>query len=329
MINFSVAQPGILIRITTKRSLLALSFIFLASISQLVLSEESCQKQTVSLQVLGSGGPFGASKRASTSYLIWLNQKSRFMVDIGGGSFLRFNEAGGLASDLEWIGLSHYHPDHTSDLPAFFWSSRVHKRDQPLQFSGPAGNDTTPSLTSFLDSLMHAETGAFPGLNQLKNSLVLKSVDTQLTKPTEVYHKGNVQITALGVPHGNIPTVAYRIDVGSSSIVLASDQLGTNKQFIKFAKGADILIMHLVISEGASKPATLFHAKPTVIGKIAKEINPKTLVLSHISKLGNAHPLANYFSDENLAGSIADVKSIYKGDLILAKDLLVLPSLCE
>ena len=37
----------------------------------------------VALQVLGSGGPFGAG-RASAGYIVWIDGVSRIMVDAGG-----------------------------------------------------------------------------------------------------------------------------------------------------------------------------------------------------------------------------------------------------
>jgi hypothetical protein len=40
------------------------------------------------------------------------------LVDAGGGTFLRFGEAGGSVEDLDRIAISHLHTDHVADLPA-------------------------------------------------------------------------------------------------------------------------------------------------------------------------------------------------------------------
>ena len=72
----------------------------------------------VSLQVLGSGGPIADDARASSSYLVWRAGKSRFLVDVGGGAFLCFAEAGASFTDLDLIAISHFHTDHAADLPA-------------------------------------------------------------------------------------------------------------------------------------------------------------------------------------------------------------------
>ena len=69
----------------------------------------------VVLQVLGSGGPIADDGRASTGYLVWVDGKSRALIDTGGGIFLRFGEAGASFADLDFIGLSHLHTDHSAD----------------------------------------------------------------------------------------------------------------------------------------------------------------------------------------------------------------------
>ncbi|MDQ7084612.1 MAG: MBL fold metallo-hydrolase [Sulfurovum sp.] len=69
---------------------------------------------TLFLQVLGSGGPESTDKRASSAYLIWIDGKSRILVDFGGGASLRFEEVGAEIEDLEVILLTHLHVDHTA-----------------------------------------------------------------------------------------------------------------------------------------------------------------------------------------------------------------------
>ncbi len=45
-----------------------------------------CGSTGVSVQILGSGGPFGVG-RAAAGYIVWINGVSRIMVDAGGGTF--------------------------------------------------------------------------------------------------------------------------------------------------------------------------------------------------------------------------------------------------
>ena len=66
-------------------------FVYLAVLFQTpVWSAQTCQGKGVWLQVLGSGGPEITDQRASSGYLVWHNGKARVLVDMGGGSLLRF-----------------------------------------------------------------------------------------------------------------------------------------------------------------------------------------------------------------------------------------------
>jgi len=46
------------------------------------------------LQVSGSGGAYASGNRASSGYLVWHDGKPDVTVDAGGGTYLRFAEAG-------------------------------------------------------------------------------------------------------------------------------------------------------------------------------------------------------------------------------------------
>src|SRR5262245_60077442 len=78
---------------------------------------QSCTGNPVAVQILGSGGPGLNKDRASTGYLLWVNGQARILVDMGGGSLLRFAQSQAKFSDLAMILVSHLHPDHTSDFP--------------------------------------------------------------------------------------------------------------------------------------------------------------------------------------------------------------------
>jgi ribonuclease BN (tRNA processing enzyme) len=93
------------------------------------------------------------------SYLIWIDGRSRILVDAGGGAFLRFGEAGRRFEDLTLIAISHLHPDHVSDLPALLWDDFVRKT--LLAIAGPTGNADVPAFRPFLQQLFDQQSGAF------------------------------------------------------------------------------------------------------------------------------------------------------------------------
>jgi len=66
-----------------------------------------CDQEGIILQILGSGGPAAGDGRASTGYLVWFNGSPLAMIDAGGGTFLRLQQAGVHISDIEFLGISH------------------------------------------------------------------------------------------------------------------------------------------------------------------------------------------------------------------------------
>jgi len=209
---------------------------------------QSCTANPVAVQILGSGGPGVNRDRASSSYLLWIDAQARILVDIGGGAFLRFGQAQARLSDLSLIAISHLHPDHVSDLPALLWLSNQ-TRKEPLP-TGPSGNNVAPSFPSFLSRLFDQKNGAFQVLGGTLGgtgggvSLEVGIVDVTKVEPSTVLDRQGITVTALGIPHGNIPALAYRVQTRNVSIIFSTDQTGTNPRFIEFAQGANVLVMH-------------------------------------------------------------------------------------
>jgi len=271
------------------------------------------------LQVLGSGGPIADDGRASSGYLIWINGKSRFLIDTGGGVFLRFGEAGARFDDLNHIAISHFHTDHSSDLSALLKSGYFSNRTRELSISGPMAGGDYPGTDDYLKRLLSQDNGAYAylagyldgsaGLVKLEST----EVDTKLGNATRVYTDpdADIDIDAIGVPHGPVPTVSYRVRIGPQSIVLAGDQNGNSETFIDFARGTSVLVMHMPVPENISGVGRKLHAPPSLIGKIAAETGAGTLLLSHFMAR----------SLENREESLQQIRSRFKGKLVSAVDL--------
>ncbi len=276
---------------------------------------QPCQAKGVALQILGSNGPriksTGAS--ASASYLIWIDGRSRVLVDAGGGAFLRFGEAGGRFDDLALVAISHLHPDHVSDLPALLWGDFVRKTTLPI--AGPSGNDEVPAFRTFLHQLFDQQTGVFRMLGSTLGGVGRVApldpivVDTASAKPVTILERDGMVVTAFGVPHGNIPTLAYRVRLGDRAIVFGTDQTGTDPRFAEFARGTDLLVLHMTVGVGVKSP---LHAAPDVVGQVARDAKPARLILSHLDP-------------GNLDAAVAEVKKYYTGPLTVAADLQCTP----
>ena len=72
-----------------------------------------------------------------------------------------------------------------------------------------------------------------------------------------------------------------------------------------FARGANVLVMHLAIAAGTINP---LHASPAVIGRVAQEAGVGRLIVSHIGQF-------------DLDAAIAELKKFYTGPLTVGADL--------
>jgi len=288
-------------------------------------SAQNCEPGAVAIQILGSGGPRLDRLRSSTSYLLWVGDQARVLIDMGGGAYARFGQTQAKLSDLSLLAVSHLHPDHISDLPALLWQSNLDRKER-LPIVGPSGNDAAPDFPTFLNRLFDEKSGAFPVLGATLGGmrrdipgrplpgaavgLDAGMVDVTKAEPSVVFDREGLLVTAQGIPHGNMPTLAYRVKVRDVSIVFSSDQTGTDPKFIDFAKGADVLIMHLALPAGAKNNP--LHAAPEVVGRVAQQAHVGRLLISHIGLF-------------DLDAALAELKTAYTGPLTVGADLQCTP----
>ncbi|HSG45534.1 MAG TPA: MBL fold metallo-hydrolase [Anaerolineales bacterium] len=286
------------------------------------INGKPCSEEITAIQVLGSGGPLPNHPRASTGYLVWMGGKSKLLLDVGGGTFVRFGEAGGRVEELDLVLLSHFHADHVSDLPAFLWAARVSGRVyRNLTVVGPTGNMDFPDIHTFLQTLLDGDNGAFRQLSVIPIEVV--SADAGGTRITTVYKDNNIEILALGVPHANSPTLAFKLILGETSVVFGADQNGRNPDFLQFIQNVDLLVLHFAIDENPGRAmvgegsALEYHAPPSLVGQMAAAGDPGTLLLSHLNLRDPR--------SADLESNLEIVRSEYSGPVILAEDLLCIP----
>ena len=134
-------------------------------------------------------------------------------------------------------------------------------------------------------------------------------VDVTKKSPSTVFDHEGFTVTAQGIPHGNIPALAFRVATRGRSVVFSTDQNGSDPAFIEFAKGADVLVMHLAIAAGTTSP---LHASPAVVGQVARDIAAKRLIVSHIGQF----PLPE---------AMSELQKFYSGPVTVAADLQCTP----
>jgi ribonuclease BN (tRNA processing enzyme) len=288
-----------------------LGLISTASLSAAV----ACGPDGVWLQVLGSGGPELDDGRASSAYLIWDDGKARVLIDMGAGSLLHFEQSGARVNDLDVILFSHFHVDHSNDLPALIKASYFTDRQRDLPVYGPTGNQLMPSATAFVEALF-GPTGAFKYLNSYltgADSYQLSAHDVAAGNKTEhkVMADSMYRITAVPVHHGPVPALAWRVVINGKTLVFSGDMNNDNNTLTHLAMQADVLVAHHAIPEEAGGVARDLHMPPSVIGQIAGKADVKQLVLSH--------RMNRTFGKE--AQTTKLIRDHYKGPMVFAEDL--------
>lgn len=276
-----------------------------------------CRRAALAVQVLGSGGPELRASRASSSYLIWVKGKPRVLIDSGGGSALRFAQAGARVAELELILLTHLHVDHAGDFPALIKSSVFEDRRRPLPVFGPGPGARFPSTTQFVAALFSEKAGAFRYLvdfvDPKSGEYQIEAHDLSLGESDlkTIFDRAGLRVSAAAVVHGPVPAIAYRVEVHGKRIVFSGDTNGDDGNLEKLAQGADLLVAHHAVAEGAAGVERFLHMPPSLIGRIARDADVKRLVLSHRMQrtLGKERQ------------SVAAIRKTYRGALAFADDL--------
>jgi len=275
----------------------------------------------LAVQVLGSGGPIADDARAGSGYLLWLNGKSRLLLDTGAGVFTRFGEAGADIESLDLIALTHFHTDHASDLPGLLKSGYFSERERDLPIAGPTGNDRFPGLKAFMQALFAPGEGAFrylagylDGSDSLFHTPLIE-IDANSKHPVDVFQNEHFRVQAVGVHHGIVPALGYLVTAGGAHIAFSGDQNDDNPQFADMIRGADLLVMDHAIPPDAGRVARALHATPLGIGRLAAKARAGRLVLSHLMARSLREPEA----------SLREIREAYHGDIARAEDLMCIP----
>lgn len=252
-----------------------------------------CDSSRVKVQMLGTGGPELSGDRASSSYLVWLDDKARIIVDTGAGSIQRFRQSGARFEDVELMLFTHFHVDHSADFPAYIKGSFFTDRTQDLAVIGPSGNALLPSATQFVERMLNAKAGVYPYLSdyltptddsayKIKASTIPWS-DHDLQTRT-IYQTGDFLVKSVPVHHGPLPALGYRIEAAGCVLSFSGDMSGQLGRMPALAQGSDILVAHNAIPEDATGVAANLHMKPSYIGTMAATAGVKQLVLSHLMR---------------------------------------------
>ena len=296
----------------------ALIFNFIFFISLSLISETK-------VIVLGSGTPNPNPDRYGSSYAVVVEDKA-YIVDFGPGSVRRMAEMsptwGGAFKQLELQNISiafltHIHSDHSVGLSDLILTPWVMGRETELILFGPPGLKKMAEYITkaYEDDINYRLYGSQPA-----NNKGYKTNVTEINKEGTIYKDEKVEVIAFTNNHGDFTNSFGFLFITNDKKILFSGDTALSDNLIKYADDLDILI-HEVYSSETFKNKTPdwqkyhneHHTSSIDLGKLANKIKPKKLVLSHILFWGA--------TEESL---INDVEINFDGEIIIAKDLMVI-----
>lgn len=207
-------------------------------------------------------------------------------------------EAGIDANDIDIILLTHFHPDHVSDLVAFLFASNYSfgpVREQFFHLVGPEG------LEQY-----------YAGLVGVYGDWIVPRGNRLITK--ELSARTHDGITLRGahirsVPSDHVsPSLSYRIQAEERSVTISGDT-DFSEQLVELAEGTDLLITECALPEGMKVPG---HLVPSEAGRIASSAHVGKLVLTH------------FYPPCDEVDIVAQAAQRFGGQIVKASDLMVI-----
>ena len=222
--------------------------------------------------------------------MVWINDSARVLVDAGSGSSVQFGAAGATFESLEVILLSHLRTDHPP-ICCFVKGGYFTDREKDLIIMGPRA--TTYAVHKRLCGVVNREKwrvkylSSYTIVGQDDYSISTKSiVATTFEQQFNRNVNDSVSVEAMTVNHGPIPALAWKVKANGCEAVFSGDTNDKQGNLARFAKNADLLVLHNAIGDDAGQVAKNLHMTPTQIIDIAAQSNAKQIVLSHIMKHG-------------------------------------------
>ena len=251
-------------------------------------AEKMCGDEGVWVQILGAGGPEIQDARAGASFLVWHDGVAKVMVDTGPGASVGFDQAEANFQDLDAIAFTHLQADHAGDLPGLLTGSAYVERTRPLAILGPnSSNPQYPGIEEFLNRLIGPQ-GAFAYMQDYltpKSSagyrISVRPVPATGKKRWSRFANDTVKLSAIPVNHGDVPTLAWRVEIDGTSVVFTGDFNNLKNVMADFAEGADALVANHAIHENARGNLRELYALPSQLGKVAERADARMLILAH------------------------------------------------
>ena len=246
------------------------------------------------LTVLGSGSPEAYVRRASSGYLVEVNN-NKILFDCGGGVFDNLLRAGMSPADITHIVFSHLHSDHMMDYARLIHAA-WDENNASIQVFGPSPVKAITEGYFGCDGVLAHDLRARTELPQSQE--VWKARGGKIPRPWpnpkvaeitagEIINGDGWDIRSCHVPHAQpfLECMAFSLTTKNKKFVYSGDA-GVCGEIEKLSKNANLLLhwCYRLDGEKASPKMSATTPTPAEIGKMAKRAGVKSLMLTHFRK---------------------------------------------
>ena len=247
----------------------------------------------VEVCVIGSGTGIPNPRRRPPA-LVLRFKNHLLLFDCGAGATWALAEIGLDFRALDWIWLSHFHPDHTGDLVPLLFAARSPRygRNKPLLIGGATG------LKQFYQGL-HEVYGRWI---EVESALLsFKEVDPTLPATIDLPFG---RMYPLAMAHTK-ESLGYRLETNDGLVVSYSGDTDYCSNVVALGRDADLFFCECSFPDHLKVEG---HLSPRWAARIAREARCKCLVLVHL------YPAC----DET--DVLAACRRDFSGDVVLAQD---------
>jgi ribonuclease BN (tRNA processing enzyme) len=219
------------------------------------------------VRFVGCGDAFGSGGRYNTCFHV-TGERVNFLIDCGASSLPALKRQSIVRDHIDLVLITHFHGDHFGGLPFLLLDAQFTRRTRPLVIAGPEGIETR--LKQVMEAL-------FENSSKTKQRFELSVV---ALKPEQTSTFGAVKVTPYPVVHGESggPFLAYRVEAEGGVIAYSADTEWT-ATLVPAARNADLFIAEAYYYDKVVKN----HLSLTTLQPHLAEINPKRLILTHMS----------------------------------------------
>ena len=242
------------------------------------------------LFILGSGTCIPTVERGPSGLALSLGSHLLFF-DGGGGSLRQMVRLGLDYRRIDYLCITHFHPDHVSDLVPFLFAMNYmidFTRSLPLHMIGPHGLKTFyDQLRGIFGHWISAQTYSF---------FSHEVEESHLKFP-------DFEIQTLPMAHSE-DSVGFRVNTNGRSLAYSGDT-DYCANLVRLGRDADLLILECSFPD---EKKTKGHLTPSLAGRVAREASCHKLLLTHFYPVFQGHDI------------LKECQKEFSGEILLAED---------